>query len=166
MENNVVITNMIVLKITSVRMKVSSSKQMNVHQICLHIWYTPKNNFKHPANGGRNSPGCVSETSKKEERTDLGQRVSDRSVKWTPATNCTHHVSLLGRQSLYNEPGATTDDENNKSITGDRHTQNCTINTLQESAETTSTGLQVCVRLCLFGIVLYKRFARRAQVKL
>lgn len=47
---------------------------------------------KQPADGVRNSPGCVSETSKKEERTDLGQRVSDKSVKWTPTK--TAHTPL------------------------------------------------------------------------
>lgn len=49
--------------------------------------------FKQPADGVRNSPGCVSETSKKEERTDLGQRVSDKSVKWTPTK--TAHIAPL-----------------------------------------------------------------------
>lgn len=58
--------------------------------------------LKQPADGVRNLPGCVSETSKREERTDLGQRVSDKSVKWTPTKNCTHHTSLLAPQSLNN----------------------------------------------------------------
>lgn len=64
--------------------------------------------WKQPADGVRNSPGCVSETSKKEERTDLGQRVSDKSVKWTPTKNCTHRTSLLAPQSHNNATWATT----------------------------------------------------------
>jgi len=56
--------------------------------------------LKQPADGVRHSPGCVSETSKKEERRDLGQRVSEQSVKWTPTQ--TKHTSLLALQSLNN----------------------------------------------------------------
>lgn len=49
---------------------------------------------------GGNSPGCVSETSKKEERTDLGQRASDKSVKWTQPKKA--NTSLLAPQSPNN----------------------------------------------------------------
>lgn len=48
---------------------------------------------KQPPDGVIHSPGCVSEISKKEERTDLGQKVSDKSVKWTPTK--TAHTACL-----------------------------------------------------------------------
>lgn len=57
-------------------------------ELCLRL-----SAHKQPPDGVIHSPGCVSEISKKEERTDLGQKVSDKSVKWTPTK--TAHTACL-----------------------------------------------------------------------
>lgn len=76
-----------------------------------------------------NSPDCVSETSKKEERTDLGQRVSDKSVKWTLTTTA-HTASLyFNRKALKMQYEPQVPGGYNTSITYNQHTYSCTRNT-------------------------------------
>lgn len=73
-----------------------TSQATEIRMLCFRL-----SALKQPADGVRNLPGCVSETSKKEERTDLGQRVSDKSVKWTPTKTAHttplyfHHKALI-----------------------------------------------------------------------
>lgn len=88
------------------------------------------------AKGGGNSPGCVSETSKKGERTDLGQRASHKSVKRTQPRKV--NTSLLAPQSL------------------DNATQ----------AGITETGAAQMVRKHSWSVqIRLHRFAKRVQVK-
>lgn len=99
----------------------------------------------------RNSPDCVSETSKKEERTDLGQRVSDKSVNGTTTKTGHNTSSLLQPQSFHNAMLWST-------------SNHATAHLACRSCTETSSQLSVCSCLTLhYGTNVC--FARKVEVK-